>query len=251
MIDSRQSTVPHMYYFHLGLPFLPWITRGLHGRGHDQTTKVNMKGRPSICMTLSVAPPPDSLLHKCKFGFCAGTAIRCMEDAEILEGMPLLLFHYWIFGFHRIRLFDACRDMMQRLHLKWRWCLQDRTRIRKGRRDRKGLSARRDEEKLDSHFSSRQAWQGDRDGTKIVWNSTAMDRLNAQIYRFEHGRIYPLQDMTTINHWRRVIIKKWQGLSMDQKRPVQGPAGIVFSVNWGWAMACAELGVIPMMYFLL
>ena len=31
-----------------------------------------MKGRPSICMTLSVAPPPDSLLHNCKFGFCAG-----------------------------------------------------------------------------------------------------------------------------------------------------------------------------------
>ena len=189
-------------------------------------------------MTLSVAPPPDSLLHSCKCSpFTQDTAIWCVWDVEILEGMPLLLFHYWIFGFHRIRLFDACRDMMQRLHLKWRWCLQDRTRIRKGRRDRKGLSARRDEEKLDSHFSSRQAWQGDQNGTKIVWNSTAIDRLNAHIYRFEHGRIYPLQDMTTINHWRRIIIKKWQGLSMDQKRPVQGLAGIAFSVKWGLAMA--------------
>ena len=78
-----------------------------------------------------------------------------------------------------------------------------------------------------------------------------MDRLNVQISRFEHGRIYPLQDMTTINQSQQVIIKKWQGLSMGQKRPVQGPAGIVFSVNWGWAMACAGLGVIPMMYFLL
>ena len=64
-----------------------------------------------------------------------------------------------------------------------------------------------------------------------------MDRLNAQIHRFEHGRIYPLQDMTTINQSQQVIIKKWQGLSMGQKRPVQGLAGIAFSVKWGLAMA--------------
>lgn len=31
-----------------------------------------MKGSPSSCMTLSFAPPPDSFLHNCIIGSCAG-----------------------------------------------------------------------------------------------------------------------------------------------------------------------------------
>ena len=54
-----------------------------------------MKGSPSSCTTLPFAPPPPpgSFLLNCiiVLGSCAGQAIWCVWDAEIAEGMPLLV----------------------------------------------------------------------------------------------------------------------------------------------------------------
>ena len=45
-------------------------------------------------VSLSFAPPQVHFFTIVNLVFAQDTAIRCMEDAEILEGMPLLLFHY-------------------------------------------------------------------------------------------------------------------------------------------------------------
>ena len=117
--------------------------------------------------------PTGPYFHNCKFVFCAGYGDSVHVGCRDRGGYAASIVSLLNIRFHRIRLFNTCRDMMQQLHLKWCRCrcLQDRTRIRKGHRDRTGLSACRDEEKLDSQFSSRQAWQGqgDRDGTKILF----------------------------------------------------------------------------------
>ena len=108
-VDSRQS--------------LACITSTWGCGSRAELPEVYMEGCFSLFRT-----PTGPFFHNCKFGFCAGYGdsvhVGCRDRGGYAASIVSLL--YWTFGFHRLRLFGACRDTMQRVDLKWCRCLQDR-----------------------------------------------------------------------------------------------------------------------------